>query len=109
MTDVVTVAALTPARRQLVEKMQEINYGQIERLDVRGGEPVFDPPPGLTRNVKFGAENGPRPESDLDDFVLKVQVRDLFHHLDTIGNGTIRSLEIKHGLPFMMRVEEVTA
>ena len=33
MTDV-TKAALTPARRRLVELMQEVNYGRIERLEV---------------------------------------------------------------------------
>ena len=37
--------ALTPARRRLVEAMQEINYGRIDRFEVRAGEPVFDPPP----------------------------------------------------------------
>ncbi len=30
-----TKAALTPARRLLVELMQEVNYGRIERLEVR--------------------------------------------------------------------------
>jgi hypothetical protein len=45
MTDVVTKAALTPARKRLIELMQEINYGRIESLMVRNGEPVFDPPP----------------------------------------------------------------
>jgi hypothetical protein len=43
MPNVVTKAALSPARRRLVELMQEINYGRIERLEVRDGEPVFDP------------------------------------------------------------------
>ena len=33
MTDV-TKAALTPARRRLVELMQEVDYGRIERLEV---------------------------------------------------------------------------
>jgi len=44
MPNVVIKAALSPARRRLVELMQEINYGRIERLEVRDGEPVFDPP-----------------------------------------------------------------
>ena len=34
MTDV-TKAALTPAKRRLVELMQEVNYGRIEQLEVR--------------------------------------------------------------------------
>ena len=55
------------------------------------------------------AENGPRPEADIEDFALKAQVRDLFAHLDALGNGTIRRLEVQHGLPFRMQVEEVPA
>jgi RNA polymerase sigma-70 factor (ECF subfamily) len=42
MTDVVTKAALTPARKRLIELMQEINYGRIESIEVRNGEPVSD-------------------------------------------------------------------
>ena len=44
--------------------------------------------------------------SALDDFALKAQVRDLFDHFDALRTGTIRTLEVKHGLPFRMQVEE---
>ena len=40
-----TKTSLTPARRRLVELMQEVNFGRIERLKVRDWEPVLDPPP----------------------------------------------------------------
>ena len=99
----------SPSRSRLIEWMQRIGFGTIEQLVIRQGEPVLDPPPKVVRDVKFGAENGPRPESDLNDFVLKAQVRDLFAQLDALGNGTIRCLEVKHGLPFRMQVEEVSA
>ena len=89
--------------------MQRIGFGTIEQLVIRQGEPVLDPPPKVVRDVKFGAENGPRPESDLNDFVIKAQVRDLFAQFDVMGNGTIRCLEVKHGLPFRMQVEEASA
>jgi len=29
--------------------MQEVNYGRIKGLQVRNGEPVFDPPPDVLR------------------------------------------------------------
>jgi len=45
MPNDVTKAALTPARKRLVELMQEVNYGRIEELRVENGEPVFDPRP----------------------------------------------------------------
>ena len=104
-----TKSSLTASRRRLLEVMQEINYGLIEGLVILDGEPVFDPPPRVVRDVRFCAENGPRPESVIEDFALKAQVRDLFAHLDALGNGTIRRLEVQHGLPFRMQVEEVPA
>lgn len=104
-----TKSLLTASRRRLLEVMQEINYGLIEGLVILDGEPVFDPPPRRVRDVKFCAENGPRPEAAIEDFALKAQVRDLFAHLDALGNGTIRRLEVQRGLPFRMQVEEDAA
>jgi len=104
-----TKSSLTASRRRLVELMQDLNHGCIEGLVVRAREPVFDPPPRVIRDVKFCSENGPRPESNLDDFELKAQVMDLFSHLDAFSNGTIRRLEVQRGLPFRMQVEEVAA
>jgi hypothetical protein len=89
--------------------MQRLRFGTIEGLVIRDGEPVFDPRPRVVRDVKFGAKNGPRPESRLDDFVLKDEVREFFAQLDALGNVTIRRLEVKHGLPFRMEVEEENA
>lgn len=109
MAVVATKASLPPARARLVELMQEVNHGRFENLAVRNGEPVLDPPPHLLREVKFGGENGPRPEADKKDFALKAQVRLLFAHMDALGTGVIRSLEVKHGLPFRMTIEEGAA
>ncbi len=102
-------SSLSPPRARLIEWMQRLDFGTIEFLVVRDHEPVLDPPPRVIRDVKFCAENGPRPESSLEDFVLKAQVLDLFAQLDSLDNGTIHCLEVKHGLPFRMQVEELTA
>ena len=91
---------LSPVRRKLVEMMQLINFGRLEDLKVRDGEPVLEPGPRLVREVKFAAESGPRSETNLPDFILKEQHRDLFRVLDQLGTGTIAVLSIKHGLPF---------
>jgi hypothetical protein len=95
-----TKLALSPARRALVELMQRLNFGRIEDLRIRGGEPVFDPMPQVIREHKFSAENGPRPEAGRADCKLKSQVADLLALLDTLGDGTIVVLTVKHGLPF---------
>jgi hypothetical protein len=86
--------------------MQEVNFGRIERLKIENGDPVLDPPPRVIREIKFGSENGPRPESGSGSFALKAQVVELFRQLDEITNGEIELLEIKHGLPFRMLVQE---
>jgi len=105
----VTYSALTPCRRDIVGLMQRINFGRVEDLHVRNGEPVFDPPPRVIREVKFGGENRPRPEAAKADFALKAEVVDLFSKLAMLGNGVIAQLEIQHGLPFRMTYEEKDA
>lgn len=109
MADTVALASLPPAGERLVRLMQELNFGQVHDLVVRDGEPVFDPPPRVVREVKFGSENGPRPEAAKGDFALKAQVRELLAQLEALGDGVVESIEVKHGLPFKMTVEEVTA
>ena len=102
-------SGLSLSRRQLVELMQDINFGRVEDLRVFDADPAFDPMPVVVREFKFGADNGSRPELHTDDFVLKSQVVEMFDHLDRIRDCRIESLEIKHGLPFRMLIREVDA
>lgn len=104
-----TKASLSPARRRLLELFQRLNFGRLESLAVRCGEPVCDPQPVLIREHKFGGENGPRPELTTTDFLLKQQVVELFAFFDELHDGVIDVLEIKYGLPFRMIVKEVSA
>ena len=87
--------------------MQEINFGWIERLQVRQGEPVFGPQTRVVREIKLGGESQPRPELERGDFVLKSQVVQLFEHLTTLGNGEVERLQVRHGLPFLMHIQGV--
>jgi len=102
----VTLTSLSPARKRLVRLMQQISFGRIEGLEIRDGEPVFEPKPRVIREVKFGHRDDPRRERDLDDFALKEQVLDMFKQIEAVGWGMIASLEVKAGLPFLMRVED---
>jgi hypothetical protein len=97
---------LPPARTQLLELFQQINFGRIEGLSVAGGQPILDPAPVIVREHKFGGENGSRAELAIADFLLKQQVVELFAFFDEFQNGVIDTLEIKHGLPFRMIVRE---
>jgi hypothetical protein len=95
---------VSPCRARLLELMQALNFGRIERLPVRAGEPVLDPLPTIVREVKFGGENGVRDERSLGDFVLKDQVVELFKELDRLRDGLIDVLTVKRGLPFNMHL-----
>jgi len=55
------------------------------------------------------AATGPRPEAALRDFVLTAQLVEFFAWLDTLGDGVIERLEVQHGLPFRIVVEEAAA
>ena len=105
MVTTVVKGALSPRRRAIIELMQRINFGRIEGLGVRGGEPVFDPPPRVVRTVKMGGDNGPRPQVRSVDFDLRREVVEFFEHLGRLGNGVVGCIEVRYGLPFSMEIE----
>ena len=100
------LGGLSPRWERLLRKMQTLNFGTVNDLEVRDGEPVLDPPPRFTRTVKFGADNGARPEASVRDFALKSRVREFIDELASIGAGTITRIEVKNGLPFLMDLDE---
>lgn len=97
MTDV-TKATLTPAKQRLIELMQEIRYGRIERLEVLDWEPVLDPPPRVVRQIVFGKENGSHTARNQDGFALKKSVAELLDVLDRERSLSIQELVINDGL-----------
>src|SRR5687767_11562343 len=62
-------ASLSPLRQQLLLLMQRLNFGRIEGLVIKDGDPVLDPLPRVIRELKFGGDNLPRPEARVDDFL----------------------------------------
>ena len=106
MNDLIKKASLSPGSRRLVEMMQQLNFGRIEDLEIRAGEPLFNPAPRVVQDIKIGAENGPRPESAIPDFLLKNQVIELFEHFDRMGDATVACIDVKHGLPFKLVIEQ---
>jgi hypothetical protein len=106
MNRIPTKGTLSPARKRLLQTMQELNFGRIENITVCAGEPMFTPALRVIRDIKIGGENGPRPEASRTDFALKAQFAELFEHLSQIGDGSVSAIEVKHGLPFRLVIEE---
>ncbi len=102
----VTKSSLSEPRQHLVELVHEVHFGRIEKLVVRGGQPVLSPPPRVIREIRFKGESSLRPEVLSKDFVLKDQFIRLLRHLEELQDGVIDVLEIQHGLPFRVAVED---
>jgi hypothetical protein len=102
-----TKLSLSAPQQRLLETLQKTNYGRIEGLFVRNGQPIFDPPPRVVKDVKLGsADSGARSELESGDFALKREHVELFEQLRHFGNGTIECLVIKGGLPFLLTMEQ---
>jgi hypothetical protein len=99
-----TKRTLSHPRRHLVERMQEINFGQIEMLRIRDGEPVLEPEPVIVREIVLGKANGPSPERTKADFWLRKEVCELFELFDREPNLLVRALWIQNGLPVRLTV-----
>jgi len=106
MAAVMTKAALSPARKRLVELMQKVNFGRIEGLQVRDGEPVFDPPPTVLQLFLFGKDNGPNASRGSEGFALKRRVTELFEVFDRERSFSVQQLMIDNGLPVRMTVAD---
>jgi len=97
---------LSEARARLLKTMRRMRYGSIRNLAVLGGEPVFRPPPTIVRTVKFGCRsNPPRPAGPLTALAESDKVQELFSELEQMGSGTVKLIEVKDGLPFLMDIE----
>jgi hypothetical protein len=100
-----TKATISEPRRKLLRLMQALNFGRICGLAVSGGEPDFNQGVKAVQTIKISGDNSPRPEFTVPDFELKAEVRELFAHLTRLGNGYVRAIEVKHGLPFIIEIE----
>ena len=104
--ELVHKSSLSLQRQHLVEMLQSINFGRLDHLRFRDGQPIIDAKSQIVREHKFAAENGPRADLQKADFTLKQQLVELFAYFDNKRCGVIETLEIKHGLPFRMIVIE---
>jgi hypothetical protein len=98
---------LTAAQRWLLQIVLENQFGRIENVPVRAGQPLPDVSVRIVRASRLGGNSGGTAPPATDDFELKRAVHDLFEELIRLGDGTIVRLEFRHGLPFLLEVERV--
>lgn len=105
MNHPVTKSDLSQAQQQLVELLQNLNFGRVENLRIRAGQPCFVTPPRVTEKRKLGGEHGPRPEANLSDFHLKQSIIEMLEAIAEIQDGEVQAIEVKFGLPFALEIE----
>jgi hypothetical protein len=66
-----TARSLSAHERSLVEMMREHQFGRIENMSVRAGQPVLDGNVRVVRIAKLDAKSGGTKLPTTDDFELK--------------------------------------
>ena len=101
----VSKSDLFATEQSFVVAMQQLQFGRYELIRIERGELVLDPWPTTVRGVKFASEDATTSRTAPDEFQLKRQVIELLEYVREVDAGEIRTLEIRHGLPFSMEVE----
>ena len=96
---------LSAPRQYLVRLCQLINFGRIEDLELRRGEPVFSPAPRVFLDVRLDLEDAVRSEQGLPDFAIPEEIHRLLARLDAIQDGNIERIEVRAGIPRRLIVE----
>ena len=100
------LVSLSPPCEKLRKLMRELKFGWIKNLPIRNGEPVLNPSPVLVYDIKLGSDHGKVPGYTGKRAKLKPQEQELLACFRRMDNGTVKCIEVKHGLPFRLHVKD---
>jgi hypothetical protein len=97
-------SGLTESEQLLLNVLYDLDFGRVEDLHIREGEPIFEPMPRVVATRRLG---GPAPVGGVlaRDFELKRHHLDLFELIRRIREGIILVLHVHHGLPVAADIE----
>lgn len=97
---------ITKSQQTLLQLMQDIHYGRIEGLIVRGGEPIIEPNTKVLKDIKLDL-HAKRKTIIIDrSYQDKAQVMEMLRQFRRLGDGVVQTLEVHNGLPFRMQIVE---
>jgi hypothetical protein len=96
---------LQESDRTLVELMEDLNFGRIERLRFRDGKAILQPLPRVIAAVKIAGEDRNADAETRPGSCLKQSVMELFAIMRRVGDGELLLIEVRHGLPFSVEIE----
>lgn len=99
-------AQLSVRWQRLVELLATVQFGRLETLPVKRGEPVLGPSTRILHELTLG-KGLPRPGSHPNqDYLLKQEILDLIACFNALGDGVVECLHVRHGLPFRLEIED---
>jgi len=99
-------SALSPAWVHVLELMQKINFGRLQDILIRNGEPDLARGVLAVRTIKLDGDNDARRETAIKDYQLRSETVGLIRHLVAMESGLVKKVEIRHGLPVLIEVEQ---
>jgi len=99
-----TKSCLNPSQRRIVEIIESLGFGVIERLSIRAGLPCYEPEPRIVQTIKLDSKHECQNDRCYADLTLKNEFESLFDQLSRLGDATV-DIEIRHNLPFRLVVE----
>ena len=99
-----TTNDLTESERAVLKAMSDLWFGQFEHLAVTDGQLELHENSAIVREIKLGSKQSDpvRPE----EFELKEEQAEFFALCRSLKSGEIKKVEIRHGLPCSMQIEE---
>jgi hypothetical protein len=95
---------LSAPQLRVVITIEQLGFGQIQHLAIRGGEPCFGSATRVIQEIKLASPPEPRIGAQDGSASLRQEFRSLFECLQEIVEGTA-DIEVRHGLPFRLIVE----
>jgi hypothetical protein len=97
-----TTRDLTADQRRLLQVMREYQFGRIENMPVRAGNPQLDHGERLVRIAKFDRDSNQQDGPGGDDFELQQPFCRLLDELARLQDCRVLRLEFRHGLPLQL-------
>lgn len=97
-------SSLNPGQRRIVEIIETLGFGVIERLLIRNGLPCYDPEARIVQTIKLDSGPERQPDRSCADLTLKKEFESLFYQLSLLDDAIV-DVEIRHSLPFRLVLE----
>jgi hypothetical protein len=97
-----TTADLTPAQGALLQILRDYQFGRIENMPVRAGQPLLGVGARLVRIARLDGGKRQTYIPGEEQFELKQEICRLFDELIRLQDCLVVRLEFRHGLPFQL-------